>query len=82
MLFIQSCKILFAMLVLNVIVMEMRPDNGAPHPQNEDDRFDESSSSITDDTPINADSFPLAPDVQDTPRMGVMHDYHIRKLLA
>lgn len=84
MLFIQSFNVLFAILVLNVvvIVVEMRPDNSAPYPQNEDFLIDESSSSNSDDTPMNADSFPLAPDVQDSPKMGVIRDYHIRKLLA
>ena len=81
MLFIQSVKVLFAILVLNVIVTEMRP-NDIPYPQNEDFRNDESSSSNSDDMPMNADSFPLAPDVQDAPRMGVMRDYHIRKRQA
>lgn len=81
----QSVKVLFALFVLNVIVIEMRPNNPPPQhqPQNEDySRIDESSSSIADDEPMNADSFPLAPDVQDVPRTGVTRDLHIRKLLA
>lgn len=81
MLFIQSVKVLFAILVLNVIVTEMRP-NDAPYPQNEDFRIDESTSKNSDDMPMDADSFPLAPDVQDAPRMGIMRDYHTRKFFV
>lgn len=80
-LFMQSVKVMFAILVLNVIVTEMRP-NSAPYPQNEDFLTDESSSPNSDDTPMNADSFPLAPDVQDAPRMRGTHDHHTKKLLA
>lgn len=80
--FIQRFKVLFVILVINLIVIEMRPDNSDPYPQNEDHQIDGAPSSISDETPMNADSFPLAPDVQDAPRMGVMQDYHIRKLIA
>lgn len=81
MLFVQSVKVLFAILILNVIVTEMRPDS-VLYPQNEDFQIDESSASVSNDTPMNADSFPLAPDIQDAPRMDSMRDYHMKKLLA
>lgn len=73
MLFIQGVKVLFAILVLNITAIEMK-SNGAPLPQSEDYRIDEPLSSIGDDTPINADSFPVAPDIQDAPRMDIIRD--------
>lgn len=74
MLFIQRVKILFVMLLLSVIVAETRPNND-PYPQNEDFRIDEIPSPFSD-KPMNADSFPMAPDVQDAPRMKGVHYNH------
>lgn len=82
MIFVQSVKVFFAILVvvLNMTVTEMRPNN-APYSQNEDFRVDEipSASSISDETTMDADSFALAPDVQDAPRWSGFHNYRIRK---
>lgn len=79
MLIVRKSGIFCAILVLNVvIVIEMRP-NHEFHPQNEDFHGAESPSTLlpwTDDEPMNADSFPLAPDVQDSPRMGSHRDHH------
>lgn len=75
-------KSAIAILVLNLIVIEVKP-NDEFHPQNEDFQAVESSSSpvasiITDDKPMNADSFPLAHDVQASPEILILKDYRVK----
>lgn len=82
MLFIQNFKILFVVMCVCIILSEARPK---PRPQDPEipseiivEEGGDSSAYEDDDGPvIDADSFPLAPDV---PHSGGVEDYHIRKL--
>lgn len=79
MLFVQSIKALIVMLVLSVIIAEARPKGP---PQEVQEIIYEELPPLEDDVHIDADSFPLAPDIehihQDN-RVGGIQDYHIRK---
>lgn len=76
MVFIQSAKTLIVLLMLSIIVAEARPK---AKPQRVQEIIIEEIPVLEDDPPIDADSFPLAPDVQQTDRVGGIRDYHIRK---
>ena len=71
-----SIRILFAVIALIVIVAEARPQ---PDPQvfEEQEFLVDDLPPADDDVHIDADSFPLAPDVP--PGVGGVDDYHIRK---
>lgn len=72
-----NIRILLAVIALIVIVAEARPQ---AHPQGfEEQEFlvDELPPPADEDQQIDADSFPLAPDVP--PGVGSLDDYHIRK---
>lgn len=71
-----NIRILFVVIALIVIVAEARPQ---PDPQGfEEQEFlvDEFPPPADDDIQIDADSFPLAPDVP--PGVGAVEDYRIR----
>lgn len=68
------------MLVLSVILAEVMAKPAAP--QQVQEIIVEELPPLEDDTHIDADSFPLAPDVPQGSRVrsgGVGQDYHIRK---
>lgn len=72
-----NIRILFAVIALIVIVAEARPQ---PDPQEFGEQeflVDELPPPADEDIHIDADSFPLAPDVP--PGVAGVDDYHIRK---
>lgn len=69
-----NIKTLFVLIALVVIVAEARP---RATPQEPDEFILEDLPPLDDDTPIDADSFPLAHDVPQG--VGGVDDYHIRK---
>lgn len=75
MVFIQNIKFLIVMLVLSVIATEIR---GKPQ---QTEVIVNDVPSLDDEIPIDADSFPLAPDVPGSQGMRIsgVDDYHIRK---
>lgn len=75
MLFIQSVKTLIVMLVLSVILAEVR---SKAVPQQVQEIIVEELPPLEDNIQIDADSFPLAPDVPQGSRVGGLPDYHIR----
>lgn len=83
MLFIQSFKTLFVVIALWLIVAEARP-KASPQAPELQEIYVEELPTFDEDPPIDADSFPLAPDVlnpsnQQTLQIGRFNDYHIRK---
>lgn len=76
MLFVRSIEALIVMLVLSVILAEARPKGTEPEVQK---IIVEELPELVDDVKIDADSFPLAPDVPQASRVGGARDFHIRK---
>lgn len=80
MLFNQSFKTLFVVICVFVILAQAKPKPRPQEPEIPEIIIEEEDSSVYDDDQgpvIDADSFPLAPDV---PGSGGVEDYHIRKL--
>lgn len=76
MFFIQSVKALIVMLVFSVILAETMAKPTSP--QQVQEIIVEDLPPLEDDIHIDADSFPLAPDVPQGGRIGGARDYHIR----
>lgn len=71
-----NIKTLFVVIALIVIVTEAMP-RATPQEPDVQEIILEELPPLDDDTPIDADSFPLAHDVPQG--VGGVNDYHIRK---
>lgn len=74
--FSQSIRLLFVVIALSLIIVESKP-NAKPQENEVQEVIIDELPDFEDDGPIDADSFPLAPDVHQS--VGGVHDYHIRK---